>query len=137
MKNIRQQFTGARLIAPALAAALIITLAISGAIGFTSHRRSQSLIPAASASNGVNEMAALTTSFAPIVKNAQPAVVSIASTKVIKVDAGDEGLSPLFDDPMFRQFFGDRGAGPLNRPGRPREQREQGLGSGVIVSPDG
>jgi len=133
MKNIRQQFIGARLIAPALAAALIITFAIGGAIGFTSHRRSQSLIPAASASNGVNEMAALTTSFAPIVKNAQPAVVSIASTKIVKMGAGDEGLSPLFDDPMFRRFFG----GPQNRSGKPREQREQGLGSGVIVSPDG
>ncbi|HEU0178001.1 MAG TPA: DegQ family serine endoprotease [Blastocatellia bacterium] len=137
MKNIRQQFTGTRLIVSALAAALIITFAISGAIGFASHRHPQSLIPVASASNGVNEMAALTTSFAPIVKKAQPAVVSIASTKVVKMDAGDEGLSPLFDDPMFRRFFGDRGAEPQNRSGKPREQREQGLGSGVIVSPDG
>src|SRR5499426_2624267 len=137
MKNIRQRFTGMRFIAPALAAALAAAFAIGGAIGFTYHRQPQSLIPAASASNGINGMPALTMSFAPIVKNAQPAVVSIASTKVIKVDAGDEGLSPLFDDPMFRQFFGDRGAGPLNRPGRPRELREQGLGSGVIVSPDG
>src|SRR5215475_10889864 len=133
MKNIRQQFIGMRLIAPALAAALIVTFAIGGAIGFVSHRQTPTLIPVASASNGVNEMAALTTSFAPIVKNAQPAVVSIASTKIVKMGAGDEGLSPLFDDPMFRRFFG----GPQNRSGKPREQREQGLGSGVIVSPDG
>ena len=134
MKNIRQRFTGMRFIAPALAAALAATFAIGGAIGFTSHRQPQSLIPAASASNGMNGMAALTTSFAPIVKNAQPAVVSIASTKVVKISSGDEGLSPLFDDPMFRQFFGD---GPQNRFGKPREQREQGLGSGVIVAADG
>ena len=134
MKNIRQRLTGMRFIAPALAAALAATFAIGGAIGFTSHRQPQSLIPAASASNGMNGMAALTTSFAPIVKNAQPAVVSIASTKVVKISSGDEGLSPLFDDPMFRQFFGD---GPQNRFGKPREQREQGLGSGVIVAPDG
>jgi serine protease Do len=133
MKNIRQRFTGMRFIAPALAAALAATFAIGGAIGFTSHRQPQSLIPAASASNGMNGMAALTMSFAPIVKNAQPAVVSIASTKVVKI-SGDEGLSPLFDDPMFRQFFGD---GPQNRFGKQREQREQGLGSGVIVAPDG
>jgi serine protease Do len=130
MKNIRQRFTGMRFIAPALAA----TFAIGGAIGFTSHRRPQSLIPAASASSGMNGMPALTMSFAPIVKNAQPAVVSIASTKVVKISSGDEGLSPLFDDPMFRQFFGD---GPQNRFGKPREQREQGLGSGVIVAADG
>jgi serine protease Do len=134
MKNIRQRFTGMRFIAPALAAALAATFAIGGAIGFTSHRRPQSLIPAASASSGMNGMPALTMSFAPIVKNAQPAVVSIASTKVVKISSGDEGLSPLFDDPMFRQFFGD---GPQNRFGKPREQREQGLGSGVIVAADG
>ncbi len=129
MKNIRQRITGIRFIAPALAA----TFAIGGAIGFASHRPPQSLIPAASASSGINGVAPLTMSFAPIVKNAQPAVVSIASTKVVKI-SGDEGLSPLFDDPMFRQFFGD---GSQNRSGKPREQREQGLGSGVIVAPDG
>src|SRR5262245_55972681 len=134
MKNIRQRYTGMRFIAPARAAALAATFAIGGAIGFTSHHQSQSLIPAASASNGMNGMAALTMSFAPIVKNAQPAVVSIASTKVVKISSGDEGLSPLFDDPMFRQFFDD---GPQNRFGKQREHREQGLGSGVIVSPDG
>jgi serine protease Do len=133
MKNIRQRFTGMRFIAPALAAALAATFAIGGAVGFTSHRQPQPLIPAAGANNGMNGMAALTMSFAPIVKNAQPAVVSIASTKVVKI-SGDEGLSPLFDDPMFRQFFGD---GPQNHSGKPREQREQGLGSGVIVAPDG
>src|SRR6266540_3435859 len=133
MKDIRQRFTGMRFIAPALAAALAATFAIGGAIGFTSHRRPQSLIPAVSANNGMNGIAALTMSFAPIVKNAQPAVVSIASTKVVKI-SGDEGLSPLFDDPMFRQFFGD---GPQNRFGKQREQREQGLGSGVIVAADG
>jgi Do/DeqQ family serine protease len=134
MKDIRQRFTGMRFIAPALAAALAATFAIGGAIGFTSHRQPQSLIPAASASNAMNGMAALTMSFAPIVKNAQPAVVSIASTKVVKISGGDEGLSPLFDDPMFRQFFGD---GPQNRFGKQGEQREQGLGSGVIVAADG
>jgi serine protease Do len=130
---MRQRFNGMRLRGPALAVALIATSVVSGAIGFTSHRQHE-LVPAVNASNGASESAALTTSFAPIVKNAQPAVVSIASTKVVKV-SGDEGLAPFFDDPMFRQFFGDRGAGP--RSGKQREQREQGLGSGVIVSPDG
>src|SRR6266542_4146275 len=120
MKDIRQRFTGMRFIAPALAAALAATFAIGGAIGFTSHRRPQSLIPAVSANNGMNGIAALTMSFAPIVKNAQPAVVSIASTKVVKI-SGDEGLSPLFDDAMFRQFFGD---GPQNRFGKQRDKRE-------------
>jgi serine protease Do len=36
-------------------------------------------------------------------------------------------------DPLFRQFFGDDSGGRQ----APREEREQGLGSGVIVSPEG
>lgn len=55
-----------------------------------------------------------------------PAVVSIQSTQVIKVQQ-----SPFFADPFFRQFFGNM------FPQVPREQREHALGSGVIVSPDG
>jgi serine protease Do len=137
MKNIRQQITGMRFMISALVVAIVATFAIGVEIGYSSHRHSQSLIPAVSASGGVNEMAALATSFAQTVKNAQPAVVSIASTKVVKSNNADEGLAPLFNDPMFRQFFGDRGNGLPNRPKRPREQREQGLGSGVIISPDG
>ncbi len=40
------------------------------------------------------------------------------------------------DDDLFRQFFGGnmRGHCPAQMP---REQRERGLGSGVIVSPEG
>ena len=55
-----------------------------------------------------------------------PAIVNIQSTQVIKVQQ-----SPFFNDPFFRQFFGDM-FGNI-----PREQREHALGSGVIVSPEG
>ncbi|MGC8743474.1 MAG: DegQ family serine endoprotease [Verrucomicrobiia bacterium] len=68
--------------------------------------------------------------FAPIVKKAAPSVVNIYSTKKVRMD---ERLSPLFNDPMFRYFFGL--PGDLDR--IPRERREQSLGSGVIVSEDG
>ncbi|MFZ0861721.1 MAG: DegQ family serine endoprotease [Candidatus Sulfotelmatobacter sp.] len=64
--------------------------------------------------------------FAPILKPALPAVVNIASSRVVKMP-----LEPFFNDPFFRQFFGS----PRHLP--PAEQRERGLGSGVIVSPDG
>jgi len=37
-------------------------------------------------------------------------------------------------DPFFRQFFGEEGEGRFNIP---RERREQSLGSGVIISPEG
>src|SRR5207244_10575114 len=38
---------------------------------------------------------------------------------------------PLFDDPIFRRFFGGGGLGG------PREQVQRSLGSGVIVDPSG
>jgi serine protease Do len=133
MKDIRQQVTGKRLILLLVSLGLFATFAVGCAIGFMSRHQFRPLVPEVSASNGVSEMAALTTSFASIVKTAQPAVVSIASTKIIKINSNDGGLLP-FNDPIFRQFFGDRGNNDPNRPGK---QREQGLGSGVIVSQDG
>lgn len=59
-------------------------------------------------------------------KTVTPAIVAIQSTQVIKVQQ-----SPLFNDPFFRQFFGNM------FPQVPREQKEKALGSGVIVTPDG
>jgi serine protease Do len=60
----------------------------------------------------------------------KPAVVNISSTKTIKVSGFQ---SPFFDDPFFRRFFGDE-FGPFRRP---REHKQSGLGSGVIVDKDG
>ena len=64
--------------------------------------------------------------FASVFKPALPAVVSIVSSRVVKVPQ-----MPFFSDPFFQQFFGGQ------FPNRPQRQRERGLGSGVIVSPDG
>ncbi|WP_285406802.1 Do family serine endopeptidase [Luteibacter sp. ME-Dv--P-043b] len=58
-------------------------------------------------------------SLAPMLSKVTPAVVNI-STKT-RVRARD----PYFDDPLFRQLFGNQGA--------PRERVEQSLGSGVVV----
>ena len=68
-------------------------------------------------------------SFAPLVKQVAPAVVNIFTRKKTQ----DRASSPLFDDPLFRRFFGDDFL-PF---GRPRERMESSLGSGVIVRPDG
>jgi len=74
------------------------------------------------------------TGFAPVVKKVLPAVVNISSSKVVKASAGSEGQIPE----ELRQFFGDNSTGRRGgAPREPREQREQGLGSGVIVSPEG
>ena len=66
----------------------------------------------------------ITLSFAPVVREAAPAVVNVHSRKVI------ESRSPIFDDPLFRRFFGDGGGGS-------RERVQNALGSGVIVREDG
>lgn len=69
-------------------------------------------------------------SFAPIVKRVAPAVVNVyASRKVVQ----QQRVSPFFNDPFFRRFFGDRGQSF----GQPRERVESSLGSGVIISDDG
>lgn len=66
-------------------------------------------------------------SYADIVSRVSPAVITIHSE--MRVRAPQQ--YPFLDDPLFRQFFGDRL--PQQRP----EQRRSGLGSGVIVSTDG
>jgi serine protease Do len=68
--------------------------------------------------------------FASVLKPALPAVVNIHSSKIVKSQA--HMPSPFFNDPMFRQFFGDQFGSGDSRP-----EREHGLGSGVIVTQDG
>lgn len=70
----------------------------------------------------------ITLSFAPLVRQTAPAVVNIYTSRVVR----QRTVSPLFDDPFFRRFFGDDV--PF---GRPRERTQNALGSGVIVAPDG
>ena len=71
-------------------------------------------------------------SFAPVVKRVVPAVVSITSSKMVKTGLEGEGQGQV--DPLFRQFFGGQGR-QFNVV--PRERRAEGMGSGVIVSPEG
>ncbi|MGH6947065.1 MAG: trypsin-like peptidase domain-containing protein, partial [Kiloniellales bacterium] len=68
-------------------------------------------------------------SFAPVVKQVAPAVVNIFSRKVVE----ERRISPLFDDPLFKRFFGE----DFGLFGMPRERIQNSLGSGVIVTADG
>lgn len=63
-------------------------------------------------------------SFAPVVRQTAPAVVSIYAQRVVQ-----DRQHPLFDDPLFGQLFGATG-GTV-----PRVQNA--LGSGVILTADG
>jgi len=69
--------------------------------------------------------------YAPVIGPALPAVVNISSTKVVKQN-NTPGL--FFNDPLFRQFFGDQFD---QQHATPQTEREYSLGSGVIVNPDG
>lgn len=65
------------------------------------------------------------TSFADIIQRAAPSVVTINSKRSSRNRSNEQLL-----DPFFRRFFGDDF-------GLPQQRRQQGLGSGVIVSKDG
>jgi len=71
--------------------------------------------------------------FSTVLKPVLPAVVNISSTKIVKTQPNN--MPDFFNDPMFRQFFGNQL--PPQYSQRPHSQREFGLGSGVIVNPDG
>jgi Do/DeqQ family serine protease len=69
-------------------------------------------------------------SYAPVVQRAAPAVVNVYAAKTVAV------RNPLFDDPIFRRFFGAPG-GPGGPGGGSGEQMQRSLGSGVLVDAAG
>lgn len=69
----------------------------------------------------------ITLSFAPVVKQAAPAVVNIYTRKVVQRRA-----SPFAGDPFFERFFQD-----MFPTQRTRRRVENSLGSGVILDPSG
>ena len=68
-------------------------------------------------------------SYAPLVKKTAPAVVNVYTAKTVRT----RQVSPLFNDPFFRRFFGDRA---LTKPG-PKRKVQNSLGSGVIIDAAG
>ena len=61
-------------------------------------------------------------SLAPLVKESAPAVVNIATRGEVEMPP-----HPFFDNPFFKEFFGDR------PPPRPQPRQRRAAGSGVIV----
>jgi S1-C subfamily serine protease len=68
-------------------------------------------------------------SYAEVVASVAPAVVTIRAEKRVRAPR----QHPFFDDPLFRDFFGGLFEGAQRASPRP----QIGLGSGVIVKPDG
>lgn len=81
---------------------------------------------AASESAASSTVSAAPASYADAVTKAAPSVVNIYANKLVT-----EQAVRMFTDPLMQQLFGGTPAGP------PVPRREQNLGSGVIVSPEG
>jgi Do/DeqQ family serine protease len=79
--------------------------------------------PAAAQERRVPNAAELRLSYAPVVQHVAPAVVNVYAAKTVQT------RNPLFEDPIFRRFFGVPGGG--------RSQVQRSLGSGVIVDASG
>src|SRR5581483_11115224 len=94
---------------------LVLIAAIAGSASLSASAQTRVVPPSAEA---------LRMSYAPIVKRAAPAVVTVSAAKAVEV------RNPLFEDPFFRRFFG----GGF---GEPREQMQRSLGSGVIIDASG
>ena len=92
---------------------------------------SYSYVPAAAGAEVIGNLS-LQTGFAPVVDKVLPAVVSITSSKTVRLGAAMP--NPPESNDLFRRFFGDDFFRQFDAP---RQQRLRGLGSGVITGADG
>jgi len=103
-------------VATGLAAAFLVLLLRPDLVGREPATQTQPI---------VIERGAGPVSYADAVQRSAPSVVNVFATKITR-----ETSHPLFDDPLFKRFFGAQTS-------RPRYKRENSLGSGVIVDDNG
>lgn len=71
-------------------------------------------------------------SYAGVIKKVTPSVVTIEASRTVSVR---QFRHPFMDDPAFRRYFGPESDSGNER--QPRKQRQESLGSGVIITEDG
>jgi len=108
-----------------VAAIMLIVGALIGVKAMEAERAPEAAV--AAAAPVVREAVTMPTTFAPVVKAVVPAVVNISSSRVVRTSDQGDSFEDLF--PGFRMPRG------FQMPDRP--QRQEGSGSGVIVSADG
>ena len=111
-----------------LAAIVVVSLAAYACFGQTQAQGVVLRDGAGLEGPDINVLANIDKANERIAQTVTPTIVNIQTTQVIKVQQ-----SPYFNDPFFRQFFGNM-FGPYNIP---RQQQEHALGSGIIATPDG
>lgn len=129
-ENIRKSLRGRRLIAPAMALALSASVLTYEATK-PAFAKSPSVAPTATPldDNSVGALLSLDHAMETLAARVTPAVVNVAVTSRAK--ATPTGMEQMPDD--MQQFFGP-GFGHNTRP---EPQIEHGIGSGVLISPDG
>ena len=90
-----------------------------------------STVPLASADEDSDFLSRSSKAFTSVVKKVMPAVVHIRVEKTVKNTGGFDGDDDFYNNPFFQQFFG-----PQFRQ-QPRQFKQQGQGSGFIISKDG
>ncbi|MGB6745062.1 MAG: Do family serine endopeptidase [Terracidiphilus sp.] len=123
------------------AAPLIASATLIATFAFLSGHNSAHAAAAASGpldDSSVSSLVALDNAVESVAARVTPAVVNVQVTSRVSADDAsnngqDGGISPQDLPPGFRQFFfGGQGQGM-----KPQPQFEHGIGSGVIISPDG
>jgi serine protease Do len=119
------------------AAAVAVAFAlVLGGLGIAHAQRDSQPNPPATFKFTDPKVAPTRSGFAPVIKAVVPTVVSIKSSKVVKTQfRRGQGQGQIPE--QFRDFFGDQFGRQFSVPNLPDEQRSEGLGSGVIVSPEG
>ncbi len=78
----------------------------------------------------------MSASFAPVIKRVAPSVVKVLVTERAK-NVPVSNLPQIFDNPAFRQLFGNQFGNLQGQQPMMQQPAQEGLGSGVIVSSDG
>ena len=105
-----------------------VTLAVLAFLSLQACRRGDHEEVTLPPSRPANGTGAAVVSYADVVDRVAPAVVTIRSARVVHAPQ----QFPFFEDPFFRDLFGNRSGGSA-----PRQQIQRGLGSGVIITKDG
>ncbi|MHB9101734.1 MAG: DegQ family serine endoprotease [Sulfuricella sp.] len=113
-------------------AAVLVAAGGAGVYFYTAHRTPTETPALRIVTDTRAPVARSVNSYTSVVKRAAPSVVNIYTTQTLRGREAPD-LFPFFDDPFLHRFFGE------NWPTLPRRlpQRQQSLGSGVIVTADG
>src|SRR5579863_6211405 len=126
----------------AVPAGIVATLLFAFAFLFDHGRAHAAAAYGALDQNSVSPLISLNDAVEAVAAHVTPAVVNVAVTSRVNDEQNSEngdgsggGMNPQDLPPGLRQFF--FGFGGNGQQMKPQQQYEHGIGSGVIVSPDG